>query len=127
MEMLSRSNIAPALQNQITSQKNKFINKAHKNQQIHDEHFHSYHRSLLIHPAEKKLSTVGLVLMYTHFRNPFNSVANFPNQTQWNATDNDFEMNSNSMGSGANPTAKVNNHQKTAERMAEDESVFLLH
>lgn len=29
------------------------------------------------------------------------------------------------MGAGTNPTAKVNNHQKTAERMAEDESEFL--
>lgn len=60
-----------------------------------------------------------------HFRNPFNSAPTFPNQSQWNASgENEFDMTSTtSLVSGStNPAPKVNNHQKTAERMAEDES-----
>lgn len=61
------------------------------------------------------------------FRNPFNSAPTFPNQPQWNASsDNDFDMSSSSMTSGAIPAPKVNNHQKTSERMQEDESKFSL-
>lgn len=61
------------------------------------------------------------------FRNPFNSAPTFPNQAQWNAsTDNDFEMASTSMTSAASQAPKVNNHQKQAERMAEDESEFTI-
>lgn len=64
--------------------------------------------------------------LFPHFRNPFNSAPQFPNQAQWNASsDNDFDMASTSMTSGAGQVPKVNNHQKTAERMAEDESGFL--
>lgn len=65
---------------------------------------------------------------FNHFfcefsRNPFNSAPTFPNQAQWNASsDSDFDLSSSSMTSGVNQTPKVNNHQKTAERMAEDES-----
>lgn len=56
-------------------------------------------------------------------RNLFNSAPNFPNQAQWNtSSENDFDLSSSSMVSNINHVPKVNNHQKTAERMAEDES-----
>lgn len=60
------------------------------------------------------------------FRNPFNSAPTFPNQSQWNASgENEFDIAStSSIASAANPAPKVNNHQKTAERMAEDESNY---
>jgi hypothetical protein len=56
------------------------------------------------------------------FRNSFN--ASFSAQTQWNpSTDNEFDLAPNAMTSNINnQVPKVNNHQKTAERMAEDES-----
>jgi hypothetical protein len=55
------------------------------------------------------------------FRNSFNST--FSNQPQWNTSnDGEFDVPPNAMASNVNQTPKVNNHQKTAERMAEDES-----
>jgi hypothetical protein len=56
-------------------------------------------------------------------RNSFNST--FSNQPQWNTSnDGEFDVPPNAMASNVNQTPKVNNHQKTAERMAEDESEF---
>ena len=73
---------------------------------------------------------VSLWFSFTNFydfsRTSFNTAPSFPNQAQWNVTnDNEFDLASTSMTSNISSQApKVNNHQKTAERMAEDESKF---
>lgn len=75
----------------------------------------------------RSIRNLQKLLIATHFifRNPFNSAPTFPNQSQWNASsDSDFDMASTSMTSGGGQAPKVNNHQKQAERMAEDESEF---
>lgn len=61
-------------------------------------------------------------------RNQFNTTPTFPQQAQWNPSSvsvNEFEMGGDMSGAGSSGQApKVNNHQKTSERMCEDESKF---
>lgn len=57
------------------------------------------------------------------FRPPFTANANFANQQpQWNAPNEDYDMT----GAAGSQTPKMSNNQKAAERMAEDESEFIL-
>lgn len=62
--------------------------------------------------------------MHPSFRPQYNTSVSYPNTPQWNTSvDNDFDMAGNSLSSGQqSQTPKVNNQQKTSERMAEDES-----
>lgn len=96
--------------------------------QFHHEHFHSYVQKniIFIHYIKWLVFLVLITdfLIFLYHRSQFNPSQTFPNQAQWNAsgTDNDFEMTSGPMTSTSGQVPKVNNHQKTAERMAEDES-----